>query len=100
MDIQVEDQQNAKVITLHGRLDALLAPKLEEVFEQSGMPNGKPFIVDMANVPVLTAEGVRVLLNAQIASGNPDLLSLKSPVADVKQLLITVGLENLIVDAE
>lgn len=98
MDIQIHELQDARLIVLNGRLDAGMAGKLEDEFDQHDILEGKSVVINMEKVPVMTADGVRVLLNAHIACQGTDKLKLISPVEEVNQLLTIVGLESLVVN--
>ena len=95
--IQSTDTSEATVITLNGHLDADLSPQLETLLVNCKNPVNKKIYIDLQEVPSITADGVRVLINATINSDG-NTLSLMNPNAEVAQLLSTVGLSDLVLN--
>ena len=96
--IQSTDTSEATVITLKADLDADLSQQLEALLVNSKNPVNKKIYIDLKAVPSITADGIRVLINATMDS-NGNTLCLKNPNAGVAQLLHTVGLSGLVLDA-
>jgi len=96
-NIQIKDEDQQRRILLQGNLDAILSPDLEALLDQQRLQSETLLIIDLESVSSVTADGVRVLLNAfinkaQYAGG----LVVANPNDEVKQLMITVGLEALL----
>lgn len=95
--IQSADTSEATVITLNDHLDADLSPQLEAFLVNCKSPVNKKIYINLQEVPSITADGVRVLINATLHT-NGNTLGLMNPNAEVAQLLSTVGLSGLVLD--
>ena len=90
--IFVRNEHDGLLIELEGDLDKNLSSELENLLEKTKANN---LLIDFANVPMVTPDGVRVLLNAFLSENN-NIIRLKNPNDEIKQLLKTVGLQSLI----
>lgn len=96
-NIQVRDEGQQYRILLRGNLDATLSPQLEVLLAQQRLQDEVLLIIDLQEVNSITADGIRVLLNVFInKSEYTGGLLVENPNSEVKQLLITVGLEELL----
>jgi len=96
-NIQIKDEDQQRRILLQGNLDAILSPDLEALLDQQQLQSETLLIIDLESVSSVTADGVRVLLNAFINKAQyTGGLVVANPNDEVKQLMITVGLEALL----
>jgi len=93
--IHVLDEQQTLVVKVQGALDESLSPQLEDILMAQKLNNDQTIIIQLDEVSKITPDGVRVLLNSYIKQGNTGLV-LKNPNDEVRELLTTVGLANLI----
>jgi anti-anti-sigma factor len=62
MEIELQEQDGFRVISVSGRLDASTAPLLQARFEEVLTPATCRFILDMHDVDYVSSGGLRVLL--------------------------------------
>jgi anti-sigma B factor antagonist len=69
MTVRSSDQDDAVVLTVHGEIDGLTAPRLRtavaEAFERL---NGRPLVVDLTRVTLLGSPGLRILRDSAEAA--------------------------------
>lgn len=82
-------------VVLHGDLEGSLAEELEQVLTSGEIFPGKTVILDFEKVPAVAPDGVRVLINASLASEEGGLI-IVNPNEAVLQLLETIGLTSLV----
>ena len=94
--VHILEDQGVLTINLVGSLNESQSLTLEDVFANK-MDDKNKAVIDFEKVSDISPEGVRVLLNAFIKWGEESLV-FKNPNSDVKQILHTVGLMNLVSD--
>ncbi len=62
MDLQTRTENNATVITISGRLDAVTAPEYEKRIREMIDSGTISFVVDFEQVDYISSAGLRVLL--------------------------------------
>lgn len=101
-NIGVSNDQNVRTIVIEGSLDSALSAELENILSPENTakqtPKDQKILVDLSNVPEVTPDGVRVLLNASFKQSDTTNLGLKNPNQQVAELMKTVGLDHLIID--
>jgi anti-anti-sigma factor len=98
MDIN-EEQVNGGVvkINLSGRMDIEGVGQIETRFSGMTAAPRMSIVVDMSGVPYMSSIGIRALLiNAKAVSRRGGKLVLLSPQPDVKNVLMTSGIDQLI----
>ena len=97
-NIGVSNDQNVRTIVIEGSLNSAMSAELEDILSPESTATDKRILVDLSNVPEVTPDGVRVLLNASFKQSDTTKLGLKKPNQQVAELLKTVGLDHLIID--
>ena len=90
-----ENGDGVKRFALKGNLDEELSSQLEKSLLSGSIPADQKVILDFAEVPMVTPDGIRVLLNTSFQFDEGALI-VENPNNDVQQLLRTVGLESLV----
>ena len=92
------DTKEATLVTLEGALDGKLATELERFFTTCNAPVKQTIHIDLKKIEAIKPDGARVLLNAHVnaISGSKYILKLLNANKDVKQLLNTIGLGQLV----
>ena len=62
MDLQTTIQNNATVVTISGRLDAVTAPDYEKRIREMVASGTNDFVVDFAQLDYISSAGLRALL--------------------------------------
>lgn len=62
MTVRSEDRDDAVIVTVHGEIDGLTAPRLRKVLAEAfDRLDGRPLVVDLTGVNLLGSAGLRVL---------------------------------------
>ena len=88
MNINIEKENGATVITLSGRLDTTTAPELENAINAEGDAL-KSLVIDFKEVNYISSAGLRVLLTAQKkmnVQGSMELVSVSEDVMDIFEM--------------
>lgn len=98
MVISEEQLKNGAVkINLSGRMDIIGVGEIETKFAGMTAAPRTAIIVDMSGVPYMSSIGIRALLmNAKAVGRRGGKLVLLNPQADVKNVLVTSGIDQLI----
>ncbi|CAA6815747.1 MAG: Unknown protein [uncultured Thiotrichaceae bacterium] len=84
-------------IVPEGKLDGDVAKHLEGCLLSEEVRGSEAVVIDLKDISVVTADGIRVFLNAHIDSQTSGRkLQLTNPNSAVSELLQTVGLTELI----
>lgn len=62
MDLQTTIENNATVVTISGRLDAVTAPEYEKKIREMIAGGANDFVVDFAQLDYISSAGLRALL--------------------------------------
>lgn len=96
-EIQTFQADGVFTIVPEGKLEGDVAKNLESYLSSEEVRDSEGVVVDLKDISVLTADGVRVFLNAHIDSQTSGKkLQLINPTREVNELLQTVGLAELI----
>lgn len=80
-----------------GKLEGDVAKRLEDNLSSDEVRDSESVVIDLKDISVVTADGVRVFLNAYIDSQTSGKkLHLINPNNEVSELLQTVGLAEII----
>lgn len=91
--------ENVIIIDIHGRLDAISAPKLVEEYERSSGSGNLPLIIDMSDCPYISSAGIRaILMLFKRTKELKDGFSLRNIRPDVLDILNTTGFNDLFHD--
>ena len=88
MNINIEKENGATVITLSGRLDTTTAPELENAINAEGDAL-KSLVIDFKEVNYISSAGLRVLLTAQKkmnVQGSMELVNVSEDVMDIFEM--------------
>jgi anti-anti-sigma factor len=95
----IDEQLNSGVfkINLSGRMDIAGVAQIEAKFEGMTAAPRMAIVVDMSEVPYMSSIGIRALLmNAKAVRRRGGKFALLSPQPDVKMVLETSGIDQLI----
>lgn len=97
MELAVEDMESGvTLVRLNGRLDIAGANAIDLRFSALA-GSRRSMVVDLSGVTFLASMGIRLLLgSAKTVTSKGGHLVLMAPVADVKKVLITAGIDTLI----
>jgi anti-sigma B factor antagonist len=97
MEIQIEDlNDGVAMVTLRGRLDMTGAGLIDLKFSTIA-GSRRSIVVDMSAVDFLASLGIRVLvMGAKAVRNKGGRLVLLSPQEDVKSVLTTAGIDEII----
>ena len=62
MEIETRKQENATVVKVTGKMDAVSSPELEKELVQLMAEGEKNFVVDLAELDYISSAGLRVIL--------------------------------------
>ncbi|MCK5901800.1 MAG: STAS domain-containing protein [Cocleimonas sp.] len=94
--MNVHETAYSTVVKLDAAVDAEVASELGDVLSNIESPINGRLILDLEVVSYISSDGICVLLNDCIKNSNSYRLEFRNVNKDVKQLLNTVGLGNLI----
>ena len=96
MQIEYTDLGDVTKVALDGRLDTAGVGRIELGFSARAA-GGKPVIVDLSRVSFIASLGVRMFIStARSLSSRGGRMALYAPVADVAEIIDTMGLAEII----
>ena len=64
MEIETRKQENATVVSVTGKMDAVSSPELEKELSQLMAEGEKGFVIDLGELDYISSAGLRVILAA------------------------------------
>ncbi len=97
MELAVEDMESGvTLVRLNGRLDIAGASVIDLRFSALA-GSRRSMVVDLSEVTFLASMGIRLLLgSAKTVTSKGGHMVLMAPIADVKNVLTTAGIDTLI----
>jgi anti-anti-sigma factor len=90
MEIETRKQENATVVSVTGKMDAVSSPELEKELSQLMAEGEKNFVVDLAELDYISSAGLRIILatakRLKEKEGKILLASLKDMVKEVFEI--------------
>ncbi len=87
MEIETRKEENATVVSVTGKMDAISSPELEKELSQLMAEGEKAFVVDLGELDYISSAGLRVILatakRLKEREGKIVLASLKDMVKEV-----------------
>lgn len=97
-ELPISQMDENITISPEGKLEGELAKQLETYLMSEQVADSGAVVIDLKNISVVTADGVRVLLNAYIDSQTSGRkLHLSHVNNEVSQLMHTVGLAEIMI---
>lgn len=97
MTVQLSDQDDAVILTVHGEIDGLTAPRLRAaVSEAFDRLDGRPLVVDLTSVTLLGSPGLRILHDsAEVAVRQRGLQPLRVVVDEARPVIRPIEIVGL-----
>jgi anti-sigma B factor antagonist len=87
MDISTKEKNNAVIISVQGRMDAVTSPQFDKAFSDLVAKDSRTFLLDMGGLEYISSAGLRSILSAakQLKEKQGKLLfvGLHGPVEEV-----------------
>ncbi len=95
LTIEVRQERDRIVLTLHGELDLLTAPLLQNQIESGAVDVADILVLDLDDVQFIDSAGLRVVLAAHARAAERDqTLALTSGSPQVQRLLSIAGVSG------
>jgi anti-sigma B factor antagonist len=86
--VDVEDHDALVVLRLHGELDLMSVPTVEETVERHG--GAKPLVIDLRDLDFMDSSGLRLILELRSRYGDRDV-GFMAPTPRVARVLDMTG---------
>ncbi len=96
MDIRSKKEENATVVTISGRMDAITAPAFEKALNKLISAGETRFVVELAGLDYISSAGLRgILAIAKLLKGKGGLLCFAGVEGTVKEVFDISGFGSI-----